>query len=84
MPTRSIEGTWHSHCFLTLLPQGGTQVSVDFYLGDQLRLGFTLYTKLPGNVIRDELEMDWAPLPRLSAVPPCLPRSNFFLACYDK
>lgn len=65
-------------------PSGGTQVSVDFYLGDQLPLRFTLYTKLPGNVIRDELEMDWAPLPRLSAVPPCLPRNNFFLACYDK
>lgn len=60
--------------FLTILLQGSTWVSADFYLGDQLPLRFTFYTEPPANVVGDRLK--WMG-------PPCLPllRSNFFPDC---
>lgn len=42
--------------FLPPSPSGCLQVSVDFYLGDQSLSRVTLYTELPGSVVRDELE----------------------------
>ena len=75
-PDQSIDGRWYSLChffffFLTVLLQGCTWVSANFYLGDQLPLRFTFYTKPPANVVGDGLK--WMG-------PPCLPllRSNFF------
>lgn len=72
-PKHSVDGIlFVFFFFLTILLQGCTWVSADFYLGDQLPLRFTFYTEPPANVVGDRLK--WMG-------PPCLPllRSNFFL-----